>query len=135
MITRILALFAAAAISAPAFGASIVIVNLNAPGVGFNDPTPAAPVGGNAATTVGEQRLNAFRFAATVWAAQLDTPIEIRIQAQFTPLTCNATSAVLGSAGPTFSVSNFPGALIPDTWYHVALADKLSMLDLGVVLN
>ena len=26
--------------------AQIVIVNINAPGVGFNDPTPAAPVGG-----------------------------------------------------------------------------------------
>ena len=28
--------------------AQITIVNGNAPGVGFNDPTPAAPVGGNA---------------------------------------------------------------------------------------
>ena len=30
--------------------AQIIIVNINAPGVGFNDPTPAAPVGGNAGT-------------------------------------------------------------------------------------
>ena len=36
----------AAAIAGPA---QFVIVNLNAPGVGFNDPTPAAPVGGNPA--------------------------------------------------------------------------------------
>ena len=36
--------------------AQFVIVNLNAPNVGFNDPTPAAPVGGNTGTTLGEQR-------------------------------------------------------------------------------
>ncbi|MDT1818145.1 hypothetical protein FPK51_28120, partial [Acinetobacter baumannii] len=29
-----------------AHAATIVIVNQNAPGVGFNDPTPAQPVGG-----------------------------------------------------------------------------------------
>src|SRR5690242_19174650 len=45
--------------SAPArAAATIVIVNLNAPGEGFNDPTPAAPVGGNTGTTLGQQRLN-----------------------------------------------------------------------------
>ena len=33
--------------------AQIVIVNINAPGVGFNDPTPRAPVGGNTGTTLG----------------------------------------------------------------------------------
>ena len=32
--------------------ATIVIQNGNAAGVGFNDPTPAAPVGGNAGTTL-----------------------------------------------------------------------------------
>ena len=37
--------------------AQIVIVNINAPGVGFNDPTPRPPVGGNAGTTLGQQRL------------------------------------------------------------------------------
>ena len=40
--------------------ATIVIVNQNDPGVGFNDPTPVAPVGGNPGTTLGQQRLNAF---------------------------------------------------------------------------
>ena len=32
--------------------ATITIVNVNGPGVGFNDPTPATPVGGNPGTTV-----------------------------------------------------------------------------------
>ena len=34
-------------------GAKITIINGNAPGVGFNDTTPAAPVGGNTGTTIG----------------------------------------------------------------------------------
>src|SRR5262249_22715097 len=44
--------------------AQFVIVNTNAPGVGFNDPTPVAPVGGNTGTTLGQQRLNSFQYAA-----------------------------------------------------------------------
>ena len=44
--------------ASPAYAAAtIVIVNNNNPGVGFNDPTPAAPVGGNPGTTIGQQRL------------------------------------------------------------------------------
>ena len=50
--------------------AQFVIVNLNAPNVGFNDPTPAAPVGGNTGTTLGEQRLIAFAHAASLWSAR-----------------------------------------------------------------
>ena len=49
--------------SSTAFGnATITIQNNDAAGTGFNDNTPAAPVGGNAGTTVGQQRLNAFTF-------------------------------------------------------------------------
>src|SRR3954464_1911244 len=100
--------------SVPAFAnANIVIVNTNAPGVGFNDPTPAAPVGGNPGTTVGQQRLNAFQFVADIWGARLDSAlvdrsdghvveVEIRVQGRFTPLACTANAAVLGSAGATF---------------------------------
>ena len=53
------------AASAADAAATIVIINGNAAGVGFNDPTPAAPVGGNTGTTLGEQRLIAFQHAAT----------------------------------------------------------------------
>ncbi len=38
-----------------------VIVNINAPDVGFNDPNAGAPVGGNPGTTLGQQRLISFR--------------------------------------------------------------------------
>ena len=44
--------------------AHIIIVNGNATGVGYNDPTTAATVGGNTGATLGAQRLAAFQFAA-----------------------------------------------------------------------
>jgi hypothetical protein len=117
--------------SAMAFpSAKITIVNGNAAGVGFNDSTSAAPVGGNTATTLGQQRLNAFQYAAGIWGGTLDSNVEIKILATFEPLSCNATSATLGSAGTMFIFSDFPGtslfpgAEFPNTWYHSALAKK-----------
>jgi len=104
---------------------TITIVNGNAAGVGFNDPTPVAPVGGNPGTTLGQQRLNAFQYAASIWGATLDSAAAIRVLSTFEPLSCNATSAVLGSAGPTEIFRDFPGALVPGVWYHAALTNKL----------
>jgi hypothetical protein len=131
--TRFFVLFALALLlTGPAFaGANIVIVNMNAPGVGFNDPTPAAPVGGNPGTTVGQQRLNAFQYAADIWGSILDSPVTVYIQSSFTPLACTATSATLGSAGAIQIFRDFPGAEFPNTWYHVALANKLAGFDLA----
>jgi hypothetical protein len=114
----------------PASAATITIINVNAPGVGFNDPTPAAPVGGNTGTTVGAQRLIAFQFAADVWGAALDSAVEIRVQGSFVPLACTATTATLGSAGAMQVVTDFPGAQFPGTLYHIALANKLAGEDL-----
>jgi hypothetical protein len=111
--------------------APIFIVNVNASGVGFNDPTPAAPVGGNPGTTLGEQRLIAFHHAADIWSARLETNVPIRIRAQFVPLG----PGVLGSAGPISVVRNFPNAPLPNTWYHIALANKYAGLDLNVNLD
>jgi len=113
-----------------AHAATIVIVNQNAPGVGFNDPTRAEPVGGNPGTTLGEQRLIAFQHAADTWGATLDSDIPIRIDAAFEPLSCNATSAVLGAAGATEVWANFPAAPRTNTWYPAALAAKLAGEDL-----
>ena len=93
----------AAALPSAALGAAtITIVNVNAAGVGFNDPTPAAPVGGNPGTTLGEQRLIAFQHAAGIWGAALDSAVEIRIQASFVPLTCTATTATLSKIRSMF---------------------------------
>lgn len=107
--------------------AQIVIVNINAPNVGFNDPTPATPIGGNPGTTLGQQRLFAFQRAAEIWAARLDSNVPIRIRAQFTALG----AGVLGSAGPVSVVRNFAGAPLANTWYHIALANKLAGVDLN----
>ena len=106
--------------------ATIVINNTNAAGVGFNDATPAAPVGGNPGTTLGAQRLFAFTYAANLWGATLTSNIPIVINASMTALSCTATSATLGSAGATSVFRNFPNAPVADTWYSYALANKLA---------
>jgi PA domain len=105
--------------------ATIVIQNGNAAGVGFNDPTPAAPVGGNPGTTLGQQRLNAFQRAAEIWGATLNSGPAIVVLATMEPLTCNATSAVLGSAGPIQVFREIPGAAFTGTWYHSALTNAI----------
>jgi hypothetical protein len=56
--------------------------------------------------------------------------VTIQVRAQFNPLTCGATSAVLGSAGPVTVHGNFAGAPQANTWYHAALANRLSGMDL-----
>jgi hypothetical protein len=130
--TLVLALLALGVGAVPARASvTIVIVNVDGPGEGFNDPTPVAPVGGNPGTTLGQQRLNAFQYAANAWGAVLDSPVPVYIQAAFNPLTCTATSAVLGSAGAIQIFANFPGTELPNTWYHVALANKLAGVDLA----
>ena len=136
--TKLLGLFAIAALllTGPAFGAAqIIIVNTNAPGVGFNEATPAVPVGGNNGTTIGQQRLNAFQYAADIWGSILNSPVPIYIQSSFTPLACTATAATLGSAGALQVFGNFPNTELLDTWYHVALANKLAGADLAPGAN
>ena len=110
--------------------AQITIVNADAAGEGFNDPTPATPVGGNTGTTVGQQRLLAFERAAEIWGDLLDSAIEIRVRAAFDPLPCTANDGALGGAFPEEAVSDFPGAPLRGTWYPVALGNRLAGEDL-----
>jgi len=125
------ALAAGAAIAPAQAAVTIVIVNQNAPGEGFNDPTPATPVGGNPGTTLGQQRLNAFRRAADIWGATLTSSVTVRIGASFVPLACNASGAVLGSAGAYEIWTDFPNAPRAATWYPSALASKIAGEDLS----
>jgi PA domain len=122
------ALLAGAALCASA--ATMVINNVDAPGVGFNDKTPATPVGGNPGVTVGEQRLYAFRYAMDLWGARVQSNVPIVVQGSFAPLACTATGGVLGSAGALQIFANFPGAQRPDTWYGAALANSMAGVDL-----
>jgi hypothetical protein len=113
--------------------ATIRIVNADGLGEGFNDPTPATPVGGNPGTTVGEQRLNVFRFAANIWANTLTSGQVIRVLAFFDPMFCTEDSAELGGAAPLVQLTNPPGGR-PNTWYPIALAEKLADFDFGPFL-
>ena len=114
------AAFAVFLAAIPAFAqGQIIIVNANGPGVGFNDPTPAAPVGGNPGTTLGQQRLNVFEFAAGIWEATLKPTTDIFVIAQFAPLGPN----VLGSAGATFVFADFPGA---DSKFRTSICTRKS---------
>jgi len=95
----------------------------------FNDNTPAIPVGGNDGTTVGQQRLIAFQYAADLWGARIDTDVTIRVEASFDPLNCNSFGAVLGAAGPETAHSDFSGAPRTNTWYPAALANAITDSD------
>src|ERR1700752_2880199 len=109
--------------------ANIVILNGDPAGVGFNDSTPATPVGGNTGTTLGEQRLIAFQAAANIWGASLVSGPTITIRSTWEALTCTATTGTLGSAGNNGNVwRNFSGAQA-DFWYGNALANALSATD------
>ena len=69
-------------LSSSAFGAvTITVKNNDAPGVGFNDPTPVSPVGGNNGTTLGQQRLIATQAAADIWGQVLTSSTAIVIGA------------------------------------------------------
>ncbi|MEQ1636616.1 MAG: PA domain-containing protein [Methylococcales bacterium] len=115
--------------------ATITIINGDLAGEGFNDPTVVAPVGGNNATTLGQQRLNVFQAAADIWGAQLDSAVPIRIFASMDALTCTASSALLGSAGPITVFRDFSGAAYSGTWYHPALANRLAGFDLDPTVD
>lgn len=110
--------------------ATIVIQSRDPAGLGFNDPTPLLPVGGNPGTTLGEQRYNVYRHVANLWEAAIQSNVTITVSAGWEALTCTATSAVLGSAGAWNIWYDFPGGK-PGTWYPQALANKLSGLSLS----
>lgn len=116
--------------ASPARAASVVIDDADPAGQGLNDPTPFVAIGGNTATTVGAARLAVFQQAAALWGAQLSSAVTIRVHAQFAPLTCNASSAVLASTGATTIHRDFPNAPQLSTWYPQALANALAGSDL-----
>lgn len=109
--------------------ATIVIQSRDAPGVGFNDTTPATPVGGNAGTTLGAQRKIVYDHVAAIWGRNLNSNVTITVSAAWEALDCTATGAVLGSAGAWNIWHDFPGGK-PGTWYPQALANKLAGVNL-----
>jgi hypothetical protein len=109
---------------------TITIDNIDGAGTGFNDTTVVSPVGGNAGTTLGQQRLNVFQQAANQWAALLKSNVPILVRASMnTSLVCNATSATLGMAGPLGFSAGFPNAPRANTFYSSAETNSLAGSD------
>ncbi|HQR67649.1 MAG TPA: PKD domain-containing protein [Thermoanaerobaculia bacterium] len=129
-----LTLLLLALVCLPAGAVTITIVNKDAAGKGLNDPTAAAPVGGNPGTTIGEQRMNVFKEAARIWGQILSGAVEIRVDASFSDdpavMSCSATSATLGGTSPTYVEAQFAGAPEFELWYTVAQANQLAGTDL-----
>ncbi|WP_394841672.1 hypothetical protein LZC95_31940 [Pendulispora brunnea] len=117
-------------IAGTAQAVTITIVNKDAANAGLNDPTAVEPVGGNPATTAGEQALNVFKKAAEIWGASLAGNVEVKVEASFVPLQCSETYGTLGSAGPMSSYwdASFPNSSV---WYPIALANQLAGRDLA----
>jgi MYXO-CTERM domain-containing protein len=109
--------------------ATFLVTNMDAPGEGFNDPTPVSPVGGNPGTTVGQQRLNAFNEATRIWGKTIDSTVPIVIYASFAPLDCSGGRITLGQASSAGLVANRPG-LPPNVLYPLALANRIAGQDL-----
>jgi hypothetical protein len=127
----LLTLFSAAI--GPAQAADIKVINRDGRREGFRDRRPPdadSTIGGNPGRTLGQQRLIAFRAAAAIWAERIESPVRIRIDARFDPLPCDASSAVLGEAGPNTLHRDFRGAPVGKTWYVQALANALAGRDL-----
>jgi hypothetical protein len=104
---------------------NFVIINGDGPGEGLNDPTPVSPIGGNPGTTLGEQRLNVLEAAAARWTEFVDSPVTIKVHAEFNSMSC----FVLGSTGPGPVFRDFPGAPEPGTWFHSPIADSITGVD------
>ena len=73
------------------------------------------------------QAKTAFQFAVDIWASILQSPVKIKIKAVWQPLGTN----VLGSAIWANAYANFPNAQKLNTYYPVALAEKIAQKDLN----
>ncbi|MGH8082553.1 MAG: PA domain-containing protein [Lysobacter sp.] len=130
LLASAIALAATLSFASAAQASHLTLINGdNGTQVGLNDPTAAAPVGGNPGTTIGEQRRIAYQYAMDAWGAVLQSNVEIKVYASFARLTCTATSATLGQAGPNWIVNDFPGSRA-NTLYHSALGDAIAGEDL-----
>ncbi|MFN2425337.1 MAG: hypothetical protein ABR587_02690 [Candidatus Binatia bacterium] len=121
--------------SSPASAVPITIFNADGFNEGFNDTTPAAPVGGNPGTTLGAQRLFLFQYAADAWALRLGGDVPVIVKAGFQSLGGDQFSATLGAARPTSLERDFPGAPKILTWYSAALNHQLAGEDRNNLTN
>ena len=128
VITACIALLASAL---PLEATEFNILVLDAAGTGFNDSSPADPVGGNTGTTLGQQRLNVLQRAGEIWAGYLQSEVPITVEARFLSFGGDEVSgAVLAGASSLSQQADFANAPQPGVYYPVALANSLAGQDL-----
>ncbi len=70
---------------------------------------------------------SAFQYAVYIWERLINSAVPIQVVADWSPLE----EDVLGYAGAGAYVRDFIGAPEPNTWYPIALANKLANMDLA----
>ncbi len=112
------------------YSATVVVHFNDSPGEGCFDATPFTPAGGNPASTVGEARRIAVKYAALIIGSCLQSEVTIEVDVEMNPLYCDLMYGfALGQGVPFGMHSDFPGAPLPATLYTQALANALSGTD------
>ena len=83
-------------------------------------------LGGQACSAWPSNAKTAFAYAVSIWESLITSSVPIEVKACWTPLG----PGILGAAGANYSLANFSGAPVSDTWYPAALANKLAGSDL-----
>lgn len=108
-----------------ASAANVLITHADPIDEGFNDSSPASPVGLNTGTTLGEQRLLAVQAAADRWGSLLNSDVDIVVLASFSRLDLGCSEGVVAAlAGPAAT------AMLGNLAYPIALANKRMSVDL-----
>jgi fibronectin type 3 domain-containing protein len=106
-------------------------IDLSTKGVGFNI-TYVASGGydewGEPCLSFPSQAMNAFNYAANIWASTISSTVPITIRACWADL---GSTSILGYSGGYYVYKNFPGATYSNTYYASSLANALSGTDLG----
>ena len=70
----------------------------------------------------------AFEYAVTIWESLITSPVNIVVDATWT--SSGFPPGAIGGAGANNFAANFTGTPMLDTWYPIALANKLAGSDL-----
>lgn len=101
--------------------ATFILLNGDDPGVGFNDPTPVAPVGMNIATTRGAQRLAVLQAAMDYWGVRIASNVPIHVAADHLDGECTPDVAFLANGMPVDAFSDYFDAESPEP-AHIPVA-------------
>jgi hypothetical protein len=74
-----------------------------------------------------DEAKTAFQYAVSIWETMISSSVPIRISATWTSLD----GSTLASTGAKRLYRGFAGAIQPDVWYPVALAEKITSDDLN----